>query len=136
MISVQDLCVGNWVYDGKHAQFPMYVIGLDINDVYLNFESNEGDVWESSYEDLFGIPLTEELLDKMGFNKVTNIRWAKAEENKIIEIVFWPDGKIQVQIRTLIYANQDSCNHWHIRYLHELQNLFWNITKQQLKVNL
>ena len=136
MIPVQDLCVGNWVYDGERARFPMWVQSIGEDYVYLNFEGSEADPWESEPKDLFGIPLTEELLDKMGFNKVTNIRWGKTEEDKIIEIVFWPDGKIQVQIRTLIYANQDSCNHWHIHYLHELQNLFWNITKQQLKVNL
>ena len=136
MIPVQDLCIGNWVYDGDRTKFPMRVTTIGPDYVYLDFYDNEGDVWETFPEDLEGIPLTEELLDKMGFNKVTNIRWGKTEEDKIIEIVFWPDGKIQVQIRTLIYANQDSCNHWHIRYLHELQNLFWNITKQQLKVNL
>ena len=56
MIDARDLRLGNWVYDGGRTQFPMYVIGLYINDVYLNFESNEGDVWESSYEDLCGIP--------------------------------------------------------------------------------
>jgi len=136
MIEVVDLCIGNWVYDGERTQFPMFVQAIGEDYVYLNFPQNEGDVWESTPKDLQGIPLTEELLEKMGFNKVTNIRWGKAEEDKITEIVFWPDDMIQVQISTLIYANQDSCNHWHIRYLHELQNLFWTITKQQLKVNL
>ena len=136
MIPVQDLCIGNWVYDGERTQFPMQVVGIGSDYVYLDFEGNEGDLCASKPEDLMGIPLTEELLEKIGFNKVTNNRWGKTEEDKITEIVFWPDDKIQVQIRTLIYANQDSCNHWHIRYLHELQNLFWNITKQQLNINL
>ena len=136
MIDIRDLAIGNWVYDGERTQFPMWVQTIGEDYVYLNFEGNEGDAFESTPEELQGIPLTDELLRKIGFNKVTNIRWGKADEDKITEIVFWPDDKIQVQIRTLIYANQDSCNHWHIRYLHELQNLFWNTTKQQLKVNL
>lgn len=136
MIPVPDLCIGNWVYDGERTQFPMFVQTIGEDYVYLDFPQNEGDLWESTPEELQGIPLTEELLEKIGFNKVTNIRWGKTEEDKIIEIVFWPDDKIQVQIRTLIYANQDSCNHWHIRYLHEIQNLFLNITKQQLNIKL
>ena len=136
MIDIRDLTIGNWVFDGNHTKFPMQITSLSEGYVTMSFPSNEGMDWESKPEDLQGMPLTEELLEKMGFNKVTNIRWGKAEEDKITEIVFWPDDMIQVQIRTLIYANQDSCNHWHIRYLHELQNLFWTITKQQLKVNL
>lgn len=136
MIKVPDLCIGNWVYDGDRTQFPMWVQAIGDDYVYLNFEGSEADPWETTPEELQGIPLTEKLLEKIGFNKVTIIRWGKTEEDKIIEIVFWPNDKIQVQIRTLIYANQDSCNHWHIRYLHELQNLFWNITKQQLKIEL
>ena len=94
MISVPDLCIGNWVYDGERTQFPMQVVGIGTDYVYLDFEGNEGDLWESKPEDLMGIPLTEKLLEKIGFNKVTNIRWGKTEEDKIIEIVFWPDNKI------------------------------------------
>lgn len=136
MIDVRDLAIWNWVYDGECTQFPMWVQAIGEDYVYLNFEGNEGDVWESTPDELQGIPLTDELLTKLGFSRITNIRWGKTEEDKSVEVVFWPDGAIQLQIRTLMYANQDSCNHWHIRYLHELQNLFWQITKQQLKVNL
>ena len=67
MINVKDLAIGNWVYDGDKTQFPMYVQTIGDDYVYLNFEGNEGDVFESAPEDLQGIPLTGELLEKIGF---------------------------------------------------------------------
>lgn len=85
MIDSHELALGNWVYDGDRTQFPMCVIGLDINDVYLNFESNEGDVWESSYEDLCGIPLTEELLEKMGFYR-NKLWWRKQDKGYAVDV--------------------------------------------------
>lgn len=133
MIDIRDLAIGNWVYDGDRTQFPMYVIGLDINDVYLNFESNEGDVWESSYEDLCGIPLTEELLEKMGFY-LNKLWWRKHEEGYVVDVSV---GLAYVQIEK--WANgriHSRCTCHGVRFVHELQNLFWNITKQELKIKL
>lgn len=133
MIDIRDLCVGNWVYDGERTQFPMFVIGLDINDVYLNFESNEGDVWESSYEDLCGIPLTEELLEKMGFYR-NELWWRKHEEGYVVDVSV---GLAYVQIEKWANSRIHSrCTCHGVRFVHELQNLFRNITKQQLKVIL
>lgn len=133
MIKPQDLCIGNYVYDGDRTQFPMYVISLDINDVYLNFESNEGDVWESSYEDLCGIPLTEELLEKMGFY-LNKLWWRKQDKGYAVDVSV---GLAYVQIEKWVNGRIHSrCTCHGVRFVHELQNLFWNITKQQLKIEL
>lgn len=147
MIDIRDLCIGNWVYDGDRTQFPMYVIGLDINDVYLNFESNEGDVWESSYEDLQGIPLTEELLEKMGFKE------SYAEGVKFHSLFFKVNDKKHLHLSIRLdkqradisevsqknFPNAEVRLRSHIvdmKFLHELQNFVFLTTKQQLKVNL
>ena len=71
MINVRDLRIGNWVYDGECTQFPMWVQAVGEDYVYLNFEGNEGDVWESAPQELQGIPVTIELLKKIGFKEDT-----------------------------------------------------------------
>ena len=69
MIDSRELALCNWVYDGDRTQFPMFIRGIGEDYVYLDFPQNEGDLWESKQEDLEGIPLTEELLEKMGFKE-------------------------------------------------------------------
>ena len=64
MIDTKDLMLGNWVYDGDKTHFPMYIECIGTDYVYLNFPNNEGDVWETTPEELQGIPLTAELLTK------------------------------------------------------------------------
>lgn len=133
MIQAGDLAIGNWVYDGDRTQFPMYVISLDINSVYLNFESNEGDVWESSYEELCGIPITEDMLKKTGFSH-NGVWWRKQEEGYTVDVSV---GLAYVQIEK--WANgriHSRCTCHGVRFVHELQNLFRNITKHDFKIKL
>ena len=131
MIDSRELALGNWVYDGDRTQFPMYVIGLDINDVYLNFESNEGDVWESSYEDLCGIPLTSELLEKIGFMFKDGL-WRHRYGIKVkpeAGFVFIENKDEEHRL----YGTFTCKDIWH---LHQLQNLVRIITKKELLINL
>lgn len=133
MIDARDLRLGNWVYDGEHTQFPMYVQAIGEDYVYLNFEGNEGDLWESTPEELQGIPLTDELLGKIGFYR-NEIWWRKQEEGYAVDVSVglayaqvekWDGGRVHSR-----------CTCHGVRFVHELQNLFWNITKQQLTINL
>lgn len=129
MIPVQDLCIGNWVYDGERTQFPMFIRAIGEDYVYLDFEGNEGNLWESKPEDLMGIPLTDELLEKCGLHSVGGM-WEHPDYSFEMDYDFEED----------VYIPSYNWVEYHIGYpikfLHELQNLFWNITKQQLKVNL
>lgn len=131
MIPVGELMLGNWVYDGDRTEFPMFVIGLDINDVYLNFDGNEGDIWESSSEELQGIPLTGELLRKIGFSYVDGLwrhKWGV---------------KVKPEAGFVFIENKND-EHWlygtatckDVWYLHQLQNLVKIITKKDLKIEL
>ena len=129
MIPVQDLCIGNWVYDGERTQFPMFIRAIGEDYVYLDFEGNEGNLWESKPEDLMGIPLTDELLEKCGLHSVGGM-WEHPDYSFEMDYDFEED----------VYIPSYNWVEYHIghpiKFLHELQNLFWNITKQQLKVNL
>ena len=147
MIPVQDLCIGNWVYDGERTQFPMCVQAIGEDYVYLNFTENESDPWESEPKDLFGIPLTEELLEKMGFKE------SYAEGVKFHSLFFKVNDKKHLHLSIRLdkqradisevtqknFPNAEVRLHSHIedmKFLHELQNFLFLTTKQQLKVNL
>lgn len=147
MISVQDLCVGNWVYDGERTQFPMFVQTIGEDYVYLNFEGNEASPWETTPKDLQGIPLTEELLEKMGFKGTFNgektlyFMMFKTSDNRHISINVCLDcGSVSVADMTvaeLLEVNIRLCSYTtNVKFLHELQNFVFLTTKQQLKVNL
>lgn len=145
MIAARDLCIGNWVYDGERTQFPMFIRAIGEDYVYLDFEGNEGDLWESKPEDLQGIPLTPELLEKMGAEKVSS----KKNDTTLMRlcsytlttslnlwIVFEGNADIRTEVRYNTPQLVNMGTSYSVHYLHELQNLFWNITKQELKVNL
>ena len=147
MIAVQDLCIGNWVYDGELTQFPMQVVGIGKDYVYLDFEGNEGDLWESTPEDLQGIPITKELLEKNAFKDLMNdectlyTKRIKVSEKSDISISFsidcgsisiahvTHDNSLKLGVRLESYTSK-------AKYLHELQNFYRMTTKQELKINL
>lgn len=150
MIASKDLMLGNWVYDGDKTQFPMFVQAIGEDYVYLNFEGNEGDVWESTLEELQGIPITEELLTKMGFWKIPKNHFYELQFHNddtretrcaitlslkvgIANVTKYKEPELPVEDGLhLLQPSGTAC----IKYLHELQNLFRCITKQELEVKL
>lgn len=131
MIPVPDLRVGNWVYDGERTQFPMQVVGIGSDYVYLDFEANEGDLWELTPNDLQGIPLTGELLERVGFT-LKNGLWRHQYGVKVKPEA----GFVFIENKDKEHWMYGTCNCKDIWYLHQLQNLVRIITKKELKVNL
>lgn len=140
MIAVQDLRIGNWVYDGERTKFPMQVVAIGTDYVYLDFEGNEGDLWESKPEDLIGIPLTPDLLERIGAEKRFANNMLLSSYTSTTEIVVWvsfeDNGEIRATVRYHTPQLVNMATSYSVHYLHELHNLFWNITKQELKINL
>ena len=131
MIHVRELAIGDFVYDDDYSKFPMFVVTVGEDFVCLNFEGNEGDVWESIPEDLQGIPLTGELLEKCGFTLKDGLwrhKWGI---------------KVKPEAGFVFIENKDE-EHWlygtatckDVWYLHQLQNLVRIITKKELLINL
>ena len=141
MIATSDLRLGNWVYESECTRYPMYVHTIGDDYVYLNFDGNEGDVFECKPEELQGIPLTEELLTKMGARKVTDIGWNVVESYSAgvrieLRVILFSESEIDVKIRRSTPHLEDYFQGSSIHYLHELQNLYWDLTKQELKIKL
>lgn len=117
--------LGNWVLAGKNAKFPMQVVSIFENEVYLDFEGNEGDVWEEEEEDMFPVPLTEEILLKNGFINMSD--YYKDKEANIF-IRLGEDITTSIRVECLdrkpnkpILSKVNAFNK--TKYVHELQNL-------------
>lgn len=140
-MTTSDLRIGNWLYESECTRYPMYVHTIGADYVYLNFDGNEGDVFECKPEELQGIPLTEELLTKMGARKVTDIGWNVVESYSAgvrieLRVILFSESEIDVKIRRSTPHLEDYFQGSSIHYLHELQNLYWDLTKQELKIKL
>lgn len=145
MIAVSDLRIGNWVHDSECTRYPMYVMGIGEDYVYLNFDGNEGDVWECKPDELQGIPVTIELLKKIGFKEDTTAGepwkfWRYWDKNDRYKLDVYPDElycnsdrKFGLHVDNGVF---DSIGSGEFTYLHELQNLVSAIAKEELEVKL
>lgn len=140
MIDVHDLCVGNLVYDGDKTQFPMFIRAIGEDYVLLDFEGNEGDLWESTPEDLQGIPLISDILEKAGFS-FDNGYW-KLRFDEHIYLEYYP---YEHRLRRWYVGIDEWDNHAKVKEvsfecrcynLHELQNSFYMATRQQLNIKI
>ena len=129
MIKTKDLRLGNYVTD--NSGFTMYVVGIYEDTILLNFEGNEGDVLEADEKDLIGIMLDTGLLLKSGFKRqVTGIGWDKYS-NGVVELSLAPLSN--GSYIPIYHINGEMVQ---IMYLHQLQNLFYVLTKKELEINL
>lgn len=119
MIKANELRIGNWLMDGRYFS---RIVGRDIDDI--QYERCGTHVFDP-------IPLTPEILQKAGF-----------EVRKHTE-----DGTIYGILNfTIIHALSVNdgikffLNGYHndvvIEYVHQLQNLYFAITGEELNINL
>jgi hypothetical protein len=131
MIDIHDLYIGNWVYDGERTQFPMFIRAIGEDYVYLDFQGNEGDLFESTPEELQGIPLTEELMEKLGFTFKDGL-WRHH-----LGIKVKPEaGFVFIENKDKEHWMYGNCTCKDIWHLHQLQNLVKLITKKELKIDI
>lgn len=124
-MNAQDIRIGNLF---SQKGFPMYVEAIFRDTVYLNFEGNEGDVWEEDIKDLVPIPLTEEILLKAGFEKEEN-PYLDNFNNDILSLSIYK-GKVYYSLKSKTFIEIES------NYLHQLQNLFFALTGEEIKIEL
>lgn len=134
MIDVCDLRVGDWVFDGDKAHFPMQVQTIEEDYVRLNFEWNEGDVWESSPKELHGVPLDERILKLSGFKFNGTGLWKKTVKDREVSINLERNFvSIEAYLKRLCDCR---CTCHGIKYVHQLQNLYREISGHNLNIKL
>lgn len=127
MIQAQELRIGNKVKDENGFIFD--VVGLGKGWITVDFHGNEGDVWEFDFKNSFpyGILLTEEILLKCGFEKSTD------GDHFFIGhygFCFIHDGQ-DYCLKPLINEPMIVA---YCRHLHQLQNIYYAITGQELTI--
>lgn len=121
-MKVQELRIGDWYLSTK---FQVPVI-CEMGDFYEIYARADGSA-EYTVDDIFEpIPLTEEWLLKFGFENIGGYLWNCRElgENRFINN---PYGITHFEIKGH-YEKK------HIQYVHQLQNLYLDLTGNELTI--
>lgn len=143
MINYKDLMIGNWVYESERSKFPMRVVNIGEDYCYLDFDGNQGDVFECKDKDMMPIEVSVELLSKSGFKTLKyNGRHCDTyvlEYNIVINDYFISIDMNSNSDGRDWYCHIDNAAHstiggFDFQYLHELQNGIRLITKLDLEI--
>ena len=124
-LTAKDLMIGDWVYYKDKKQMPCRVISIIGN--YIRFDDGTQQDWMSDVKNFTPIPLTAEILVKIGFVKGEEVSdtppYDQDEEGNMYysfrgELKFW--GWWQPDNTYYIPAN--AMGDIIIRYVHELQH--------------
>lgn len=133
MIKSNELRIGNWVQD-EHDDI-QYVYRIWQNGVELSADATGSDDLDYEDKELFGIPLTENVLKKCGFIDISS------SIEKIFQFAadkrfcfYGSTGEICVEFDTGIGGSGYEL-YTETRFLHQLQNLYFTITGDELHVN-
>jgi hypothetical protein len=149
-IKASDLRIGNWVHKIhssvnrslyiEESDFPMETIDCGFVKVLEIVEKGIVDFIDTNpslkqiaeYEDLQPIPLTPEILEKCGFQKdsidfILPLKHGSLQSPLSGEYVVFG-----LEVNDLFYDAHES----DIKYLHQLQNLYFALTCEELQINL
>lgn len=126
MIDPKELRIGNWVYHESESTNNLHAI--IVNDDDLGFMSNGGDLYYSP------IPLTPEILEKAGFEWSIYhqaFHFGDMAMNEFYDVnECYPSGyQLSTFKKKELIGNS-------FQYLHQLQNLYFALTGQELEINL
>lgn len=130
MINAKELRVGNKV--SILQGFEVEVVGIYEDEILTDFEGNEGDYFNDKEEDVSGILLTEEWLLKYGFYK----REYQIDGCDVYQKGQWRVALNYEQEYFVLYDRIISPT-WELlrlKYVHQLQNLFFALTDEDLKL--
>ena len=140
MIKANELRIGNYVYQNN---IPIYINSIDNDYEIINIgieTGHEGAAWLTGIklQELDPIPLTPEILEKAGFVKLdTEMSGCKVWD---IPNTHW---RVAMSYRDetmfKLWHRQVSPPTWRLvefEYLHQLQNLYFALTENELTVNL
>jgi len=137
MIDVKSLRIGNIVgdphNDGTHA--PVIIVDL-YGDNKVSYKTKEGETCIAPTGELEGIPITEEWLIRFGFQRFP-LPYQSEHFHRLpngFEVMICGDGKIRRIITfagAVGYSMQGGLG---IPSVHDLQNLYFALTGEELKL--
>ena len=129
-ITAQELRIGNWVYDGEKKR-NCAIEEIRGESVLLDPSPYAG----TKLSWLMPIPLTPDVLKKCGFDKYNDglamDAWASGQNARFD--LWFTSGRLYIKSRyEAEHSNLDAHYLPHIRYLHQLQNLYFSLTGTEL----
>ena len=114
----------------------MEVKAINEYGVELYLHGSESDNWEEEIENCQGIELSPEILDKCGFEigGYDMLFWSKG--NFELAGLNWADAGIEEYQFVNFRWNDGKDGILQIHYLHQLQNLYFTLTGEELQINL
>ena len=132
-MKANDLRVGNWV-SIREKPFQVYTFSRTGIDEYAG-EDNKGRVmtypWKISA--CSPITLTPDILEKAGFTERKHLDdwFISLKDTGTILIIM-----IGFDVANICPSNQKPCLYIHCAYLHQLQNLYYALTGEELTIDL
>lgn len=125
MIQAKDLKQGNKInYNGEVVT----VIGTHKNKIFFDNDYFDSNILE--YEPFKGIPITEEILkNNFGFKKIYKIGNKKYFEHQEYRISF-------TVVDNCFVFDFGPATIGQRKYVHEVQNLFKELTQKEIEINL
>lgn len=125
MIDKKDLRIGNYImYDNRYFQI------YSISDEFPTLNTIEFGIGVVDWNNISPIPITEELLVKCGFEQDDELDYRFR-----LGIKHDPDF-ITYDLDDNMYSIHDSWINTTIKSLHQLQNLYYALTKQELTIEI
>lgn len=138
-----ELRIGNYIghHDSDYTNDPKEIhfrdVVIEIRERVVLLKSLVCDGIYCSYDELIPIPLTPEILEKCGFidrsGTLANRLGFGLTLFERLEIVWYvQDGYIRYQTKGQGFTHTFE----HIKYLHQLQNLYFILTNKELEIKL
>lgn len=140
MIDAKELRIGNWV--NIHDKPASTYHPQKITAIYSN---NRVEMADSGFEidfpfdadSLYPIPLTPELLEKAGFKVVVGQAFTAMASKQGIDLFFlYPAIDETLEVVFAFNNLQGETTRRELKYVHELQNLIFALTGQELEITL
>jgi translation elongation factor P/translation initiation factor 5A len=124
MIQPKDFRIGNYVmYEGKVQRF------LGINQEFPLFDTDEYGVYATSWDKVEPIFITEEKLIELGFVNKRSYYYLPKLGNEYRFRFFDSNNKLTCSVGD----NFSGIKYLALDYIHELQNLIYTFSKQELQ---
>lgn len=131
MIQANELRIGNWIEDRMGRAYQI----LGILSMY-RILFGPGSDKERQIDEILGIKLTPEILEKAGFEYISFGLWKIDfhQKDDWFRLEYFEDDSTYPDRGTLLLGGQRIFNH--PQYVHQLQNLYFALTGEEFPIEL
>lgn len=134
MINAKELRIGNWLVHDSLDQGERYIRIVEIRENDFRAENDEVFPTRREHFEMEGIPLTPELLEECGFERImefaSDTNWTYKMVTKTKIKLFYHCGNSSFMIGEPLASRTT------VIYVHQLQNLYFALTGEELNISL